>query len=45
MTEPLGETPELRMKELFAKVAVERFKNRKGDIERSNLRFSCWRLF
>jgi hypothetical protein len=30
MTEPLGEKPELRMKELFAKVAVERCKNRKG---------------
>jgi len=38
MTEPLGETPELEMKELFTKVAVERFKKRKGDIERSNLR-------
>ena len=38
MTEPLGETPELKMKEIFTKVAVESFKNRKGDIERSNLR-------
>lgn len=38
MTEPLGETPELKMKELFTKVAVERVKKREGDIERSNLR-------
>lgn len=38
MTEPLSETPELKMKELFTKVAVERFNMRKGDIERSNLR-------
>ncbi len=38
MTEPLGEKPELKTKELFTRVAVERFRNRRSEIERSNLR-------
>lgn len=37
-TEPLGETPKLNTEELFTKAAVERFKKREDDIERSNLR-------
>jgi hypothetical protein len=38
MTEPLGETPEFHTKEFFTKAAVERFKKRRDDIERCNLR-------
>jgi len=38
MTEPLRETPKLNMKELFTKAAVEKFKRRRDDIKRSDLR-------
>lgn len=34
----MGETPELNMKELFTKAAVERFKKREDDVKRSELR-------